>query len=62
LEKFFTRSFSLGLEDMLHKNTFVFENVSLGFGIEFTIKMLIDFFGFSISFQKTTEDTHATNP
>ena len=54
--------FALLLENELHQDSLVLEAVSFRSEVQFVIQMLIDFLRLSVFFEKTTKDSHASDP
>lgn len=53
---------SLLLEDVLDEILLVLEVVSLCAKVELVVKVLVQLLGISVSSQKVSEDTHASDP
>ena len=57
-----TELLSLGLVDVLHKDTLVLEDVTLGLHVEDVVKVTVDLAGLTVLAQETTENTLTTHP
>jgi hypothetical protein len=53
---------SLSLVDVLHKDTLVLEDITLGLEVQGMVQVLVDLTSFSVLAEETTEDTHTAHP
>lgn len=57
-----TSLLSLGLVDVLHKDTLVLEDVTLNLEVELVVDVLIDLASLAVLAKHATEDAHAAQP
>lgn len=57
-----TGTLSLGLVDVLHKDTLVLEDVTLGLEVETMVEVLVNLASLTVLAKETTEDTLAAHP
>ena len=55
-------SLGLGLVDVLHENTLVLEDVTLGLEVELVVEVLVDLARLAVLAQESAEDTLASHP
>jgi hypothetical protein len=48
--------------NVFHEDSLVLENITLALHVQIVVEMTIDFLGFAVFLQETTEDTHSCHP
>merc|ERR1712029_506550 len=54
--------FGLLLVDEFHQNTLVLEHITLSLQVQFVVKMTINLFGLTVTYEKSSKNSHAFHP